>query len=233
MSAFDRMTMLDHLEELRRRLWTSLAAVALGAIIVYSFSGRVLAWLARPVGHLVFVQPFEAFMAHLHIAVMGGIVLALPVLVYELTEFVRPALELRHQRWLTAGACASVALFCAGMAIAYRLVIPLGLKFLLSFSSETVQPMLSVGSYVSTVGWLLIAFGLAFQLPIVVFVLALLGVVDAQKLARWRPYAIVGLLIVAAAVTPGPDVLSQIALAIPLWLLFESSIWLIRIAKHT
>lgn len=220
------MTVIEHLEELRRRLVVCLAAVLLGAVAAYAAAGRVLEYLARPVGRLVFVNPFEAFSAYLHIAFIGGLVLALPVVLYQVWQYVSPALTARERRWLASGVAASAALFVAGMAVAYCVVIPLGLRFLLGFASETVQPMLSVGQYVSTVGWLLLAFGAAFQLPIVLFLLTLFGVVDARRLAGWRPYAVVTLLVIAAALTPGPDVLSQCALAVPLWILFELSLWL-------
>lgn len=222
------MTVIEHLEELRQRLFVCLAAVAVGAVAAYAAAGRVVEWLARPVGRLVFLHPFEAFTAYLHIACIGGLVLALPVVLYEVWGYVSPALTARERRWLACGMAASAGLFLAGMAVAYFVVIPLGLRFLLGFASATVQPMLSVGSYISTVGWLLLAFGLAFQLPLVLLLLTLFGVVDARRLARWRPHAIVALLVIAAALTPGPDVLSQLALAIPMWILFELSLWLAR-----
>ncbi len=227
------MTVMEHLEELRRRLLVCAAAVVVGAIVAYGAAGPIVRWLARPVGRLVFLSPLEAFLAYVHIALVGGMVFALPVVAYQLWRFVSPALTVRERRWLAGGAVASVALFVVGAALAYVVVIPLGLRFLLGFSSETVQPMISIGSYVSTVGWLLLAFGLAFQLPLVLLLLVVFGIVDPRQLSRARPYAIVALFLIAAAVTPGPDPLSQIALAIPLWLLFELSLWLAQVVKHT
>ena len=229
----ESMTVVEHLEELRRRLFVCLAAVALGAVAAYSQAGRVLAWLARPVGHLVFLSPFEAFTAYLHIACIGGVVLALPVVGYQVWRYVSPALTARERRWLAGGVVASAALFATGVAVGYFVVIPLGMRFLLGFASETVQPMLSVGNYVSTVGWMLLAFGAAFQLPIVLFLLTMFGVVTPHQLAQWRPYAIVALFVIAAALTPGPDMLSQIALAIPMWILFELSLWFARRVKRS
>ena len=226
-----RLTFLEHLEELRRRLLVCAGAVVLGAIVAYAEAGRVLQWLARPVGRLVFLSPFEAFTAYLHIALVGGVVLALPVVLFEVWRYVGPALNTRERRWLAGGVLASLGLFLVGMAVAYFVVIPLGLRFLLGFANETMQPMISVGSYVSTLGWMLLAFGLVFQLPILLVLLAALGLVNARQLAQVRPYAVVGILILAAAATPGPDVLSQIALAVPLWILFELSIWLTRMVK--
>ena len=220
------MTLLEHLEELRRRLFACLLVVVAGGCVAYAGAGRVLAWLARPLHatRLVFLNPFEAFMTYINIAMIGGVVLALPVIAYQVWGYVSPALSARERRWVAGGCAASVALFLTGMAVAYFVVIPLGLRFLMGFSSALLQPMFAVGSYVSTVGWLLLVFGAAFQLPIVLILLTVCGVVSAQQLARWRPYVIVGLTFVAAAATPGPDVLSQIALLVPLWLLFELSL---------
>ncbi len=226
-----RLTFVEHLEELRHRLFVCLGAIVIGAIVAYAQAGRILQWLARPIGRLVFVGPFEAFTAYLHIAVVGGVVLALPVVLFEVWRYVGPALSPRERRWLLGGFGASIGLFLLGAAVAYGVVIPLGVRFLMSFANETLQPMISVGNYVSTIGWMLLAFGLVFQLPIVLLLLAAFGLVTAGQLASLRPYAVVVIFIVAAAVTPGPDVLSQVSIAVPMWILFEASIVLIRMVK--
>ena len=226
-----RLTFIEHLEELRHRLLVCVAAVLVGSVVAYTQAGRILQWLARPVGRLIFVSPFEAFTAYLHIAIVGGVALALPVVLFEVWRYVGPALSPRERRWLLGGFAASIGLFLSGVAVAYVVVIPLGVRFLLSFANETLQPMIAVGQYVGTVGWMLLAFGLVFQLPIVLVLLAAFGLVTAAQLAGLRPYAVVAIFIVAAAVTPGPDVLSQISIAAPMWALFEASIWLIRMVK--
>ncbi|MBI4355869.1 MAG: twin-arginine translocase subunit TatC [Candidatus Omnitrophica bacterium] len=221
--------LFEHLEELRRRLFVMLGAVAVASLAGYVWARPILEWLTRPVGHLVFLTPLEAFTSHLKVAVIAGAVLASPVVAYELWKFAAPGLGPREQRWAAMAALAAGGLFAVGGFVALRCVMPVALRFLLSFSSESLQPMISIGSYLTLVIMLTLIFGLAFELPLVTVILAKAGLVSPSQLAGNRRFVILGIFILAAALTPGPDVISQVSLAIPLVVLYEISIWLVRV----
>lgn len=224
MSASTEMPLLDHLEELRSRLLFSLAAVLLAAVAGYFLSGRILDYLIRPVEKVYFMGVTEAFTVKIKVALFFGLFAGAPVVFYQAWKFVVPGLTRQEARWVLPAALFFSGFFVLGAAFCYFLVLPLAVEFLLAFGTDQLVPMISVGRYVSFVGWMMLGFGLVFELPVVVFLLGRLGVVSASDLRRRRRLVVVAILIVAALITPSPDVLSQLLLAVPLYVLFELSV---------
>lgn len=227
--SWTRGTMLDdapmpltaHLGELRTRLIVSLAILAIATIAVFGRAGAILDWLAEPAGGLVFVAPTEAFYTRLRVSFWAGFVLALPLLLHQIWLFVARALEPAWRDALKRVLPLSYLLFLLGAALALFVVAPAALRFLLSYGSDGVRPMLSLGSYLDFVGGLALAFGGVFQLPLVLYALGAAGIVDRARLAGSRRVAYFLCFLGAAVLTPGPDVVSQLALAVPAAVLFE------------
>lgn len=222
------MTLTEHLEELRGCLIVSLVALLIGTAILWSWSGELLQWLARPVGALVFLGPTEAFFTRLKVALYGGFLLALPVILHQVWSFTACAIGSELRRGIALVLPASYLLFLAGVALAVGFVVPAAVRFLVSYGSELVRPQLAVGQYLDFVTTLSLAFGLVFQLPLALLFLERAGLVSRRWLAAKRRYMYFAGFAAAAMLTPGPDVVSQVALAVPTVLLFELSLLLMR-----
>lgn len=223
------MPFLDHLEELRRRLIKSLLSVLLLSIVGYFFADGLLNLLTRPIDEVYFMGITEAFAVKIKIALLFGLFLSVPLIFYQLWRFVAPGLYSR-EIWMVLPIVGAMSFFFLGGAVfCFYVVLPLGIKFLLGFGTDKLKPLISVEKYISFVGWMTVAFGAVFQLPVVTFILGRLGLVDARALRRGRRYAIVGILVVAAVATPSPDVFSQLLLAGPLYSLYELSILLVAV----
>ncbi len=222
------MPFTAHLGELRRTLIRVLIAAGAGFALCYGFSERLLWFLWRPVGReLIFIAPTEAFFAHLKVAFLAGLVVAWPFICYQIWTFVVPGLYDYERRYTLPFVVGATVMFLLGGAFVYTLILPLGMAFLLAYGSALLVPMISVGAYVSFAVRLFLAFGLVFELPLVVVLLAKLGLVTPQTLARNRKYVVVLSFLVAAVLTP-PDVFTQVLMALPLLVLYEISIWLVR-----
>ncbi len=218
------LSMIEHLEEFRRRLLVCLAAVLVASAAVYSFSDGLLRWLARPVGSLVFIGPAEAFMARLKVSVYGGLFLAAPLVLYEAWGFVADGLldgERRCLRWILPS---SYVLFALGAGLGLAAVVPAAARFLMAYGSEDIRPLLSVNAYLSFAGAVTLAFGGVFQLPLILAFLEKAGLVRVSDLAAHRRHAYLGSFVLGALLTPGPDVFSQLLLALPTVVLFELSL---------
>jgi sec-independent protein translocase protein TatC len=217
------VTFLDHLEELRKRLLYSLVALGVAAVVGFFFSQRILDLLTKPVPSLVFLAPSEAFVVQLKVALVAGIFLGSPVIFYQFWRFVRPALQKREVKYVTWAVVVSSILFAAGVAFAYLVVVPIAMKFLLGFETPKLHAMISISQYVGTVAAFLLACGVIFQLPVIMFFLTKLRVVTPKFLMKNQRAAIVIVFIVAAILSP-PDVFSQVLMAVPLLVLFEISV---------
>lgn len=232
--AEEKQSFLEHLEELRRRLLRAALAVAGGFAIVYAQIDRVFEWLLLPYrsgvpdARLVQITLTEAFMTKLKLGIWGGLLLASPVVLYQLWAFVAPGLY-RHERRLVGPlVVSSTILFALGAAFTYTVVLPFGLKYLTEMGGPNVDAMLSMASYVSSACFFMATFGLIFQIPLLMLVLGRTGVVRAATLARNRKYVLLGSFVIGAVLSP-PDIVSQALVSVPLFLLFESSIWLMRV----
>jgi sec-independent protein translocase protein TatC len=222
------MALTEHLAELRKRLIISVIAVGLGFFVAYNYSDRLYWVLASPLTEalpkgqdfLVFTGIVEPFFIYLKVGLLGGIILASPVVLYELWAFIAPALYREEKSWFALTVIFSLILFAGGTVFAFEVVFPFGFKYLLSYSAPGLKPFLSMGEYFSMATRLLLAFGLIFQLPLVMLVLSRIGVVTARQLASWWRYALVAIVIASAILTPTPDVFNQLLMAGPLVVLY-------------
>lgn len=219
--------LLEHIDELRSRLIAVLCVVGVFSAGSYPFVDRIIAWLAGPAGGFVFFSPTEAFLVRLKISFIVGSFLSVPLVIHEIWRFVGVALTPSEKRLTLSILPASYLLFLGGAATAWFAVIPAATRFLLGFSTPTLRPMLSIDAYVGFAGWLTMAFGAMFQLPLVVLFLVKAGVVAPEALGGYRRHVLLGLAIVAGVLTPGPDVFSQMALLAPTYLLYEVSILIV------
>lgn len=233
------MTVVEHLREVRRRAFISLAAVAVGGIVAFVFSREIISFLVHYYQHathgrrdaLVFTGPLDAFKVRLQIATYGGIVLALPVWLWQLWRFVTPALERREKRYAIPFLASSLVLFALGAWIAL-LTLTKALAFLLGIGGPQLQPFLTADKYLSLVSLLIVAFGLSFEFPVLLMFLLVARVLSTAQLRRWRRAAIVVIVLFAAVVTPSQDPYSLFAMAVPLYLFYEACIVLGRILHH-
>lgn len=233
------MTFLEHLEELRRRILWSLVALALGTIVGFYVTTRyeVLGFLTRPIrplleqGRLAYLHPTEPFMVTLKVSVFLGIVLAMPVLFWHFWRFVAPGLLEREKRIFFPALTASVLLFVGGAMLAFFLVLPVGLKFFLSFAQEALQPVITIDRYFSFAVQVTLMFGFVFETPLVILVLTYVGVLSPRTLRRYRRHAIVAMAIISAVLTPA-DIFSMLFMLVPLYLLFEISVALATVIER-
>jgi sec-independent protein translocase protein TatC len=230
-----RMSFTEHLDELRRRLIICLVAVGIGFAASYSFAERLFAILMRPLirampagEKLVFTALPEAFFTYFKVALIAGVAFASPVILYQIWSFVAPGLYEKERRALLPIVLVSTIFFLGGALFGYFVVFPVGFKFFISFASDYVRVMPSLRESLGFATWLLLVFGIVFETPIVILILARLGIVNAEKLRRNRKYAILIIFIVAALLTP-PDVVSQLLMAIPLMILYELGIWIAKL----
>lgn len=218
----------DHLVELRRRLLWSLAVAATATVVGSFYTHPFFDALSRYTGPLVFLTPTGAFLARLKMAVFIGLFVSAPVVLYHLWRFVAVALSVRERRTLMGFLPVSYALFVGGVCLGWFFVLPAGLRFLMACANTTVQPMISVESALSFSLWTCLGLGFLFQFPVVLVALARWGIVTPESLARYRRVAFILILVAAAVVTPGPDILTQLMLALPTYILYEISLWVAR-----
>ncbi|MFO7311768.1 MAG: twin-arginine translocase subunit TatC [Bacillota bacterium] len=222
------MTTEEHLAELRQRILVSLAALAVGtAVGWYLVPDMLRRFAADTQRSFVFVAPAEAFTSYLKMALLIGAALASPVIVLEAWRFLLPALFPHEKRLLGRYLPASFGLFVLGVTFGYLAVYPVALRFFLGFGSETVQPVIAVGRFLSFFVSVTVPFGVVFQLPIVLAILVRLEMVTVTGLVRLRKMAYFLAFVVGAILTP-PDAVSQVMMALPLIILFELTLWRMR-----
>jgi sec-independent protein translocase protein TatC len=225
------MTIVEHLEELRRRLLWAIAALGVGTVFGFLFVDRVLDFLIHVMGvqRVVFFAPTEALFIRLKIAVFIGVFIGLPVILWQLWAFIAVGLTQTERSAVRFLILPSLLLFLAGASFGLFGIMPIGIRVLLSYQTATLQPLLAISPVLSFVIAFVVAFGFVFQVPIVVIFLARMGIVSPQTLAGTRRYAIVAIVVLAAVLTPGTDVVSQMLMAVPTYILYEISIWAARL----
>lgn len=219
------LSLIEHLEELRRRLIWVGVSVIVGMGVGWWLTPAVLDHMVQPVGETVFLAPGEAFHTHLRIAFTLALIMSIPMALYQLGAFVWPALHRHERKYVVLFIPLALLLFAAGMGFAYFGMLPILFTFFLGFASPTLRPAISIGNYVSFVTNLVFPTGLVFQLPILVLFLSRLGILTPVFLRQHRKMALLFIFILAAFLTP-PDPLSQLLMAGPLLALYEMSLLL-------
>jgi sec-independent protein translocase protein TatC len=230
-------TLIEHLDEFRTRLIKCTLCVALVFVPANYISLPAIVWIKQyfcpQLKELVFNQPLEIFFTQLKVSFYMALIVSAPFIAYQLWSFVAPALFKKERRYVVSLMLISTVLFVTGAFLALFIVFPALMRFSMSLAGDTgaIIPMINVQSFISTAAVLMLAFGIMFQLPLVVFALTATGLISVEKLAHGRPYAIVIIFILSAVLTPGPDVLSQLAMAVPTCVLFEISLLFCRMLE--
>lgn len=249
--ADEKLSFFSHLEELRRRILISLVGMGVGFALTFNYSETILRLLKLPLTtdlvfsrtypflrsiarhgpsvDLIFLAPAEAFWMHMKIAFLTGLLLVLPLILYQIWKFVAPGLLPRERRYALPFVVLGTVCFFFGLLFCFYVVLPFALNFLLTYKTENLKPMLSIGNYVDFTAKLLLGFGLIFELPLAIGIAAKMGLVTPQLLSRNRKYAILINFTIAAILTPTPDLFNQTLMALPMCLLYEVGILAARL----
>jgi sec-independent protein translocase protein TatC len=223
------MSLVDHLAELRTRIVWSIVGIGLGAVVGFAFGEQIIALLSSPlpVEKLYTTGIGDAFAIRIRIAIVVGIILAMPVILWNVWRFVAPGLTESERRSILPWIPAALVFFVIGVSIAYA-VLPYAAAFLLSFQTDELQALLTAREYFDFVSTLFLAFGLLMEFPILLVGLSRVGIVTSERLRRSRRVAVLGIAVFAAAATPGGDLVSPVILGLTLYLLFEGTVVVIR-----
>jgi sec-independent protein translocase protein TatC len=233
------MSLVEHLSELRRRLIVSIIAVVAGAVVAFVFYNRILQFLVGPYrdathnprARLIFTDPLEGFTTRLKVAAFGGLTLASPVVLWQAWRFITPGLHKNEKRYAIPFIVSSIFLFLLGGLVA-MLTFPQALKFLIGVGGSGLTPLFTPGKYLSLIILMIVAFGVAFEFPILLVFLQLARVLTSRRLRKWRRPAVVVIVAVAAIITPSQDPYSLFAMAVPMYIFYEGAILVGRLLKR-
>lgn len=247
----EKMPLTAHLSELRKRIIISLIGLMMGFLLSFNYSENLFRFLTLPLRSemsfsirypfisfipsqiknpsLVFLAPAEAFWMHLKVSLVSGLIISLPLILFQLWRFISPGLLPKERRYIGPFVIIATTLFLFGAAFCFFFVLPFAMGFLLTYKTGFIVPMLSVGNYVDFCLKFILAFGAVFELPIVIVFLTRMGLVTPKTLAKKRKYAVLLAFIVAALLTPTPDAFNQILMAGPIIILYEAGILVSRI----
>lgn len=231
----EKQPLTDHLADLRTRIIRVLIILVVGFGICYGFSEKLFDFLRAPivpflpVGEkgLHYIGVFEKFMAHIKVSFLAGVFLTSPFWLFQVWKFIAPGLYSREKKYVLGFLFSGVLLFLLGAGFAYMVVLPFAFKFLISFGGEVDKPLITINEYLDFILKFFLGFGIMFELPVVLSFLGLMGVIDSKFLKENRRWAILIMAVGAAIVTP-PDAVSMLALLVPLMLLYEISVWLVK-----
>lgn len=236
--AEEKMPFTSHLDELRKRLIRILIAVGIGFVACWYFREWLFQVITAPLvrvlpqnSHMIYTSLPEAFFNYMKISFYASLFLTSPFTLYQLWKFVSPGLYQKEKKYVAPFVISSTILFVGGVLFGYYLALPPAYSFFVEFSSDFLKPMFSLKEYLSLSLKLLLAFGISFELPVFIFFMAKIGIVSSKTLAKQRRYAILVIFIAAAILTPSPDAITQIIMAIPLMILYEFSIFIARFAE--
>jgi len=226
-----RMSFLEHLDELRRRIVISAAAVFVGFLVAFAFINRIFGFIMRPLqqvlpegGKLMYTEPAEAFLLYMKVAALVGLLLAMPVVLWQLWRFIAPGLYANEKRFAIPFVLFSTFFFLAGALFSHYVVFPWAWRFFAGFSTDYMQFTPKIGPVFSLYVRMMLAMGVVFEMPTLVLFLARVGVVTPRFLIRHTKYAVLAIFVIAAVMTPGPDVVSQMLMAAPMFGLYLFSI---------
>lgn len=226
------MPLIQHLVELRYRLKRAALFILIGTLICWGFSENLFNIIREPIaaylpqGGLVFTGPIDKFMAHIKLAFIGGMILASPFWLFQLWKFISPALYKDEKKYALGFIFFGTFQFILGILFSYFIVLPMAFKFLMTFGGSIDKPMITIDSYLGFFTQTSLIFGFTFEMPVVITFLGILGVISQEFLKKNRKYAIV-LIGVAAAIAAPPDALSMVLLLVPLWIMYELSVFLV------
>jgi sec-independent protein translocase protein TatC len=231
----EKLPLTSHLEELRKRLVISLIAAGIGFCACYGISEKIFLLLSAPLikalpegSSFIFTGVTEAFFTYMKLAFFAGIFVASPVIIYQIWAFVAPGLYEKERRSILPFVFLAVFFFVGGTAFAYFIVFPSAFKFFLTYNTQYVKIMPSIGEYLSFSCIFLLGFGVVFELPVFIICLARLGIITHKQLQKSRKLVIIGIFIAAAILTPTPDAVNQLLMAVPMLVLYELSIIAVR-----
>ena len=223
------MTLVDHLSELRDRLVKCIVVIAIGTAIGFYFAPVVRNFLLEPLpnGQAQVLGPGDGFAIQLRIAVVIGIIIAMPVLLYQVWAFIAPGLTAAERRTVRPWIPLALVFFAIGVALA-RFVLPYAVNFLLSFTDDKLVANIAAGPYFDFVTTMFLAFGLVMEFPILMFGLSRVGILTSERLSAYRRYVILGIAVIAAVITPGTDIVSPVVLGLTMYVLFEVTVQVIK-----
>lgn len=228
------MSLVEHLEELRKRIVISAIAIAVAMAGAFIFQRPLLRFLMVPLGdkHLITLSPTESFMTVFKVAAYVGVIVSSPVIFYQIWAFVAPGLRKKERRLIIFAALFTSLLFLGGIAFSWFLVLPKGLDFLLNYEGEIFDHNIQAARYFTFVAFFVLGFGLIFELPAMVLTLVWVGILNVKQLTKHRKYAIVIGAVISAAITPGTDFFSMIAMFVPFLFLYELSVVMARVIER-
>lgn len=227
-----KLTIIEHLEELRDRLIKSVIALTVTTMLSFAFAKQFLQILIAPMGQTppVSPSPTTTIVVFTKVALISGVALAMPVLVYQLISYIAPGLKPQEKKYLYLVLPGATLSYIAGIAFAYFVMLPTAIPFLKGFLSDIIEPTWFIDKYISFITSLLFWVGLSFETPLLIFFLAKLGIVTPEVLSRYRKYAILVIAVISAVITPTPDPFNMLLVMVPLILLYEIGILLARLA---
>ncbi len=244
------LSFTEHLEELRKRLLYSMISFGAGFLVAFIFSEQLMDFLTIPMKYypviqmhnpyiaftaikkapsLVFLSPTEAFWMQMKLAMIAGLIISLPFILYQVWRFIAPGLFTKEKRYAATFVLAGTGLFFVGASFCFVVILPFALHFLLTYRTASLVPLISIGNYADFCMKFLLAFGIIFELPIIIVILARMGIVKPETLAKKRKYAVLFAFIAAAFLTPTPDAFNQILMALPILILYEVGILAARL----
>lgn len=232
------MGFLDHLEELRWRLIKALIGIIVGAILTGIFIDWIMnnilfapATKTTPPLSIINLRPYGQFLIYMEVIFIGGAVISVPNIIYQIWKFIEPALKPNERRYVTSVVMFTSVCFLGGVVFSYYLMLPAALGFFANFGSTIIENKISADEYMSFVLSMVLAAGIVFELPMLSFFLSKIGILKPEFMRKYRKHAIVAILLLAAIVTPGPDITSQLMLGVPLLLLYEISILICKYSQ--
>ncbi|MBU2540780.1 MAG: twin-arginine translocase subunit TatC [Candidatus Omnitrophica bacterium] len=226
------LTLVGHLQELRSRVIKSIFCILICFVFIFSYAEDLLLFLVKPIGRLVFIAPQEAFTTNIKIVFLASLFLSSPFIIYQIWKFVSVGLMPRERKFVLIFGPLSFVFFILGAGFGYFIIVPIGLRFLLSFATEFIPAMITLSKYISFLATLVFAFAIVFQLPLISLFLTKIGIVTPRFLSEKRRHAVVFIFIIAAMLTP-PDVITQILMALPLLFLYEIGIIFSKLVYHS
>ena len=230
-----RLNPIEHLDELRKRIIICLVSLGISAIVCLPLSSSLLEILKLPaqehIKTLVFFRPQEAFLIYMKVAFLCGLIISMPIILYEIWAFISPAIEESFRKYTFSFVLFGSLIFIVGGLFAYFILLPRAITFLLSFQTDILRPVISAREYIGFVVSIILGSGFIFQMPILSFILTKAGIINAKILRKKAKWAILFIFIVAALITPTTDAFNMLIFAIPMLFLYEVSIWVSKFAK--